>query len=174
MRCRLLLSPAQELPLTANEGSLYVLKLATPRPYEEQEIRRLSPALHAPGSLLAVYDHPDAGLLLWGVLRSRQPPPAGEGPVARRGYPRAARAAAGCARPRPPGFLLRQPAITNLAARARGRPRLRRTTPWRGRGAASPKTWTPCANSSGRGPERCCLPSRPWPASWPTTSPGGS
>ena len=80
VRCRLVLSPTEELLQTATADSLYVLKLATPRPYEEQEIRRLSPALHAPGSLLAVYDHPDAGLLLWGVLRSRQPPPAGEDP----------------------------------------------------------------------------------------------
>ena len=74
------LSPTEELLQTATADSLYVLKLATPCPYEEQEIRRLSPALHAPGSLLAVYDHPDAGLLLWGVLRSPQPPPAGEDP----------------------------------------------------------------------------------------------
>ena len=80
VRCRLLLSPAEELPLRAGEDSLYVLKLAGPRPYEEQEIRRLSPALHAPGSLLAVSSDPDAGLLIWGVLRSRQPPPAGEAP----------------------------------------------------------------------------------------------
>ncbi|OGX82116.1 putative sensor domain DACNV-containing protein [Hymenobacter coccineus] len=73
VRCRLVLSALEHLPKGTDPSESYVLELAAPRPYTEQEIRRLSPALDSPGSLLAVCTDPEAGLLIWGLLRSRNP-----------------------------------------------------------------------------------------------------
>jgi len=80
VRCRLLLATTAQRPSMDVETSPYVLNLAEPRPYEEQEIRRLSPALHAPGSLLAVRPDEANGLVIWGVLRRQQPPRVEEAP----------------------------------------------------------------------------------------------
>ena len=73
VRCRPLLGSVTELPPFVAASGPYILELAKPRPYEEQEIRRLSPALRAPGSLLAVRPDEAAGMLIWGVLRSQRP-----------------------------------------------------------------------------------------------------
>lgn len=73
VRCRLVLSTLEELPHVPGANMPYVLELAAPRPYEEQEIRRLGPALHSPGSLLAVRPDAKAGLLIWGLLRNHSP-----------------------------------------------------------------------------------------------------
>lgn len=80
VRCRLLLASAAQRPPMDAESGPYVLHLAVPRPYEEQEIRRLSPALHAPGSLLAVRPDEADGLVIWGVFRRQQPPRVEEAP----------------------------------------------------------------------------------------------
>ena len=72
VRCRLVLSELAELPKAAGASNPYVLELADPRDYEEQEIRRLSPALRSPGSLLAVRAG-TSGLLIWGLLRTPSP-----------------------------------------------------------------------------------------------------
>jgi len=73
VRCRLVLSALEELPHAPGTSGPYVLELAAPRPYEEQEIRRLGPALRSPGSLLAVRADAAAGLLIWGLLRNHSP-----------------------------------------------------------------------------------------------------
>ncbi|NVO86328.1 putative sensor domain DACNV-containing protein [Hymenobacter terrestris] len=73
VRCWLVLSALRELPTGSAAGGTYVLELAAPRPYEEQEIRRLSPALRSPGSVLAVRTDAAAGLLIWGMLRGHFP-----------------------------------------------------------------------------------------------------
>jgi hypothetical protein len=80
VRFRLLLASGAQRPSMDLEASPYILTLAVPRPYEEQEIRRLSPALHAPGSLLAVRPDADEGLVIWAVLRRQQPPRVEEAP----------------------------------------------------------------------------------------------
>lgn len=80
VRCRLLLATGAQRPPMDIEISPYVLNLAVPRVYEEQEIRRLSPALHAPGSLLAVRPDEAGGLVIWGILRRQQPPRVEEAP----------------------------------------------------------------------------------------------
>lgn len=69
VRYRLLLcAPAQLVARPLTEAH-YALALTMPRPYEEQEIRRLSPALHATDSLLAVQPTEPVDLLIWGLLR---------------------------------------------------------------------------------------------------------
>jgi hypothetical protein len=80
VRFRLLLASGTQRPPMNLETSPYILTLAVPRPYEEQEIRRLSPALHAPGSLLAVRPDAAEGLVIWAVLRRQQPPRVEEAP----------------------------------------------------------------------------------------------
>ncbi|MGI4872131.1 MAG: putative sensor domain DACNV-containing protein [Janthinobacterium lividum] len=73
VRCRLLLRASlAELPDVAAGGPC-LLALSAPRPYDEQQIRRLSPALHTAGSLLVV--RPDAAdnLLIWALLHSAAP-----------------------------------------------------------------------------------------------------
>ena len=72
VRCRLVLSELSALPKAASASSPYVLELAAPRAYEEQEIRRLGPALRSPGSLLAVRAD-TTGLFIWGLLRTAFP-----------------------------------------------------------------------------------------------------
>ncbi len=73
VRCRLILSALKELPHAPGTNAPYALELAAPRPYEEQEIRRLGPALRSSGSLLAVCADAAAGLLIWGLLRDYAP-----------------------------------------------------------------------------------------------------
>ncbi|WP_223649547.1 putative sensor domain DACNV-containing protein [Hymenobacter psoromatis] len=73
VRCRLILSALEDLPHAPENNGPYVLELATPRPYEAQEIRRLGPALRSPSSLLAVRADTAAGLLIWGLLRNHSP-----------------------------------------------------------------------------------------------------
>lgn len=70
VRYRLLLCAPAQLPELPAPSAQHVLELAVPRPYDEQEIRRLSPALQSPDSLLAVLPVADAtDLLIWGILR---------------------------------------------------------------------------------------------------------
>ena len=69
VRYRLLLSAPAQLPALPLTSAQHVLALAVPRPYDEQEIRRLSPALQSPDSVLAVLPTAAADLLIWGILR---------------------------------------------------------------------------------------------------------
>lgn len=69
VRCRLLLSAPTDLPALPPTSAQHVLPLAVPRPYDAQEIRRLSPALQSPDSILAVQATATADLLMWGILR---------------------------------------------------------------------------------------------------------
>ena len=69
VRYRLLLCTPAQLGARPLTDAQYVLPLLVPRPYEEQEIRRLSPALNAADSLLAVQPTEPADLLIWGLLR---------------------------------------------------------------------------------------------------------
>ena len=69
VRYCLLLSAPPQLPALPPTSAQHVLALAVPRPYDAQEIRRLSPALQSPDSILAVEATGAAGLLLWGILR---------------------------------------------------------------------------------------------------------
>jgi hypothetical protein len=52
-------------------GSQHVLRFASPRPYGEQELRRLSPALQVPGSLLGVSETAEGLFRIWGILVSQ-------------------------------------------------------------------------------------------------------
>lgn len=72
VRYRLLLSTSAQLPALPPASAQHVLALAVPRPYDEQEIRRLSPALQSPDSILAVQPTEAADLLIWGILRRPQ------------------------------------------------------------------------------------------------------
>ena len=69
--CHLVL--ASQAELEAQAGSLsdfHLLRFAEPRPYSEQELRRLSPAVQQPSSLLAVAPTAAGTLQLWGLLFS--------------------------------------------------------------------------------------------------------
>jgi len=69
--CHLVL--ASQAELEAQAGTLtdfHLLRFAEPRSYSEQELRRLSPAVQQPSSLLAVAPTADGHLQLWGLLFS--------------------------------------------------------------------------------------------------------
>lgn len=69
--CHLVLASQAELeaqPVTLTD--FHLVRFAEPRPYSEQELRRLSPAVQQASSLLAVAPAPDGSLQLWGLLFS--------------------------------------------------------------------------------------------------------
>jgi hypothetical protein len=69
--CHLVLASQAELeaqPVTLTD--FHLVRFAEPRPYSEQELRRLSPAVQQASSLLAVAPAADGSLQLWGLLFS--------------------------------------------------------------------------------------------------------
>jgi hypothetical protein len=67
---RLLVLPPSELPLdTGPPMGLWPLRFGTPRRFEEDELRRLSPAAQAPRALVAVDESGDE-LEIWGLVQS--------------------------------------------------------------------------------------------------------
>ena len=69
--CHLVLASQAELEAQAvTLTDFHLLRFAEPRPYSEQELRRLSPAVQQPSSLLAVTPTADGSLQLWGLLFS--------------------------------------------------------------------------------------------------------
>ena len=67
---RILVLPASELPLdTGPPASLLLLRFGTPRRFEEDELRRLSPAAPAHRALVAVDESGDE-LGIWGLVQS--------------------------------------------------------------------------------------------------------
>jgi hypothetical protein len=69
--CQLVLATQAELeaqPVTLTD--FHLVRFAEPRPYSEQELRRLSPALQQASNLLAVAPAADGSLQLWGLLFS--------------------------------------------------------------------------------------------------------
>lgn len=69
--CHLVLATQAELeaqPVTLTD--FHLVRFAEPRPYSEQELRRLSPAVQQASSLLAVAPAADGSLQLWGLLFS--------------------------------------------------------------------------------------------------------
>lgn len=69
--CQLVLATQAELeaqPVTLTD--FHLVRFAEPRPYSEQELRRLSPAVQQASSLLAVAPAADGSLQLWGLLFS--------------------------------------------------------------------------------------------------------
>ncbi|TGD77648.1 putative sensor domain DACNV-containing protein [Hymenobacter wooponensis] len=74
VECHVVLATEQQLahPSLA-PGGYHVLALGEPRPWEEQEIRRLSPAVARPSTLLAVRAATTGDLVLWGLLVADAP-----------------------------------------------------------------------------------------------------
>lgn len=69
--CHLVLASQAELeaqPVTLTD--FHLVRFAEPRPYSEQELRRLSPAVQQASSLLAMAPAADGSRLLWGLLFS--------------------------------------------------------------------------------------------------------
>ncbi|GAB2796534.1 hypothetical protein HNQ93_004352 [Hymenobacter luteus] len=52
----------------ANQAGQHVLLFSPPRPYTEQELRRLTATVQQPGNLLAVDEDADGHLRIWGLL----------------------------------------------------------------------------------------------------------
>ncbi|MVN77513.1 hypothetical protein GO988_14350 [Hymenobacter sp. HMF4947] len=71
VRCHAVLaSPAQLAAQPVALTDFHLVRLAEVRAWNEQEVRRLSPAVHPATSLLAVAPTPDGRLQLWGLLFS--------------------------------------------------------------------------------------------------------
>jgi hypothetical protein len=68
---RLILAPSHLFPSDQGppKGFLRLL-FSTPRPFNEYELRRLSPAVDFERSLIAIEPHPDKGFQIWGILNS--------------------------------------------------------------------------------------------------------
>jgi hypothetical protein len=72
--CHSVLAPPAQLaaqPLGLRD--FHWVRFAEPRAWNEQEVRRLSPAVQPRSSLLAVEQDADGHLQLWGLLFSRHP-----------------------------------------------------------------------------------------------------
>ncbi len=89
VECYVVLGTAAQLTgPAARPTGYYVMALGTPRPWNEQEIRRLSPAVARPSILLAVSQNQENDLILWGLVVTDVPwgthpgsPPAGAAEV---------------------------------------------------------------------------------------------
>jgi hypothetical protein len=68
---RLILAPAHLFPPDQGppKGFLRLL-FSTPRPFNEYELRRLSPAIDFERSLIGIEPHPEKGFQIWGIVNS--------------------------------------------------------------------------------------------------------
>lgn len=74
VECHVVLAPATQLAAPGRLATrAYVLGFGAPRPWSEQEIRRLSPAVARPETLLAVHQNAAGELALWGLLVTATP-----------------------------------------------------------------------------------------------------
>jgi hypothetical protein len=70
----LVLAPEVHVADPANWSADYqLLRFTQPRPYHEQELRRLSPTVQRPGHLLAVGSNPAGKLVIWGMVLTTRP-----------------------------------------------------------------------------------------------------
>jgi hypothetical protein len=70
----LVLAPEVYVTDPANQSAEYqLLRFTQPRPYHEQELRRLSPTVQRPGHLLAVGITPEEELVIWGMVLTTRP-----------------------------------------------------------------------------------------------------
>jgi len=68
---RLILAPSTLFP--PDQGppkGFHRLLFSTPRPFNEYELRRLSPAVDFERSLIAIEPHPEKGFQIWGIVNS--------------------------------------------------------------------------------------------------------
>ena len=69
VECHVIFAPAEQLQAQAVAlTGFHLVSFVSPRPCNEQEIRRLSPAVQRQASLLAVGLAADGSLMLWGML----------------------------------------------------------------------------------------------------------
>ena len=77
VECHVVLATAAQLAPSAPSEQLatnpHIVAFGTPRPWDEQEIRRLSPAVARPATLLAVRQTEAGELVLWGLLVADTP-----------------------------------------------------------------------------------------------------
>ncbi|UQA55481.1 putative sensor domain DACNV-containing protein [Polyangium aurulentum] len=68
---RLIVAPAESFPVDAGPpAGLHRLAFDTPRPFNEDELRRLAPAAKFQRSLVGVAPDADGGMAIWGFLHS--------------------------------------------------------------------------------------------------------
>lgn len=74
VECHVVLATAAQLTAAGQLATgPHVMAFGTPRPWNEQEIRRLSPAVVRPATLLAVRQNEAGELALWGLLLTDTP-----------------------------------------------------------------------------------------------------
>ncbi|MGI4834015.1 MAG: putative sensor domain DACNV-containing protein [Janthinobacterium lividum] len=74
VRGHLVFAPEQYVRDAAPQSANYqLLRFTQPRPYHEQELRRLSPTVQRPGHLLAVGSSPAGVLVIWGMVLTVRP-----------------------------------------------------------------------------------------------------
>lgn len=73
VECHAVLATVAQVAASGRPTSPHVLAFGAPRPWNEQEIRRLSPAVARPTTLLAVQQTAASELVLWGLLVTATP-----------------------------------------------------------------------------------------------------